>query len=80
MKKSTIVKWILGSVAATAATAFAVGVALELKAIKKLTVDTDTDEEPQACDLCADEEVTEVTEEVAAEVTEEPAPEAPAEA
>ncbi len=62
MKKATVLKWIVGSVAAAAATAFAVGVAIELKAIRKLTVDVDADEEPQASDLAA-EEPTEAVEE-----------------
>ena len=37
--------------AITAVVAFAAGVAYELRAIKKLTVDIDNDEEPKADDL-----------------------------
>jgi len=48
MKKSTIVKWIVFSTAITAVAAFAAGVAYELNAIKKLTVDIDDEEEPVA--------------------------------
>ena len=57
MKKRTVAKWIIASVAITAAAAFITGVALELRAIRKLTVDIDNDEEPQADDLV--EEVAE---------------------
>lgn len=57
MKKRKIAKWIAISVAVTAVIAFAAGVAYELRAIKKLTVDIDDDEEPQADDLV--EEVAE---------------------
>ena len=63
MKKSTVAKWIIASVAATAVVAFIAGVAFELRAIKKLTVDIDNDEEPQADDLIA-EAAVEVVEEV----------------
>ena len=61
MKKKTIAKWIIASVAVTAVVAFVAGVAFELRAIKKLTVDIDNDEEPQAEDLIeeAAEEVVE---------------------
>ena len=61
MKKSTVAKWIIASVAATAVVAFVAGVAFELRAIRKLTVDIDNDEEPQADDLIAEaaEEVVE---------------------
>ena len=62
MKKRTVVKWIIASIAITAVAAFAAGVAFELRAIKKLTVDIDNDEEPQAEDL-----VEEATEEVVEE-------------
>ena len=55
MKKSTIANWIIASVAVTAVVAFAAGVAFELRAIKKLTVDIDNDEEPQADDLIEEE-------------------------
>lgn len=55
MKKSTVAKWIIASVAITAVAAFAAGVAFELRAIKKLTVDIDNDEEPQADDLTEEE-------------------------
>ena len=65
MKKSTVAKWIIASVAATAVVAFVAGVAFELRAIKKLTVDIDNDEEPQAEDL-----IEEVAEEAAEEVAE----------
>ena len=51
MKKKTVAKWIIASVAITAVAAFVAGVAFELRAIKKLTVDIDNDEEPQAEDL-----------------------------
>ena len=66
MKKSTVAKWIIASVAVTAVAAFVAGVAFELRAIKKLTVDIDNDEEPQADDL-----VEEAAEEAAEEVVEE---------
>ena len=61
MKKCTIAKWIFASVAVTAVAAFVAGVAFELRAIRKLTVDIDNDEEPQADDLL--EETEEVVEE-----------------
>lgn len=62
MKKSTIANWIIASVAVTAVVAFAAGVAFELRAIKKLTVDLDNDDEPQADDLIEEEVVEEVAE------------------
>ena len=62
MKTRSVAKWIIASIAITAVAAFAAGVAFELRAIKKLTVDIDNDEEPQAEDL-----VEEVAEEVAQE-------------
>lgn len=49
--KKKVAIWIVASIAITAAVAFAVGVACELRAIKKLTVDIDNDEEPKADDL-----------------------------
>ncbi len=64
MKKSTVAKWIIASVAVTAVAAFVAGVAFELRAIRKLTVDIDNDEEPQADDLAAEEVAEEVIEEV----------------
>lgn len=51
MDKKTVAKWIVASLAITAVAAFVAGVAFELRAIKKLTVDIDNDEEPQAEDL-----------------------------
>ena len=57
MDKKTVAKWIIASVAITAVAAFVAGVAFELRAIRKLTVDIDNDEEPQAEDLV--EEVVE---------------------
>lgn len=51
MDKKTVAKWIIASVAITAVAAFVAGVAFELRAIRKLTVDIDNDEEPQAEDL-----------------------------
>ena len=51
MDKKTVAKWIVASIAITAVAAFVAGVAFELRAIKKLTVDIDNDEEPQADDL-----------------------------
>ena len=57
MDKKTVAKWIVASLAITAVAAFVAGVAFELRAIKKLTVDIDNDEEPQAEDLV--EEVAE---------------------
>ena len=60
MKKRNVAKWIIASVAITAAAAFITGGALELRAIRKLTVDIDNDEEPQADDL-----LEEVADEVA---------------
>ena len=61
MDKKTVAKWIVASIAITAVAAFVAGVAFELRAIKKLTVDIDNDEEPQAEDLIeeAAEEVVE---------------------
>ena len=53
MKKSTIVTWVIAAVGITAVAAFTAGVVYQLKAIKKLTVDIDTDEEPLAEDLLA---------------------------
>lgn len=61
MKKNSVAKWVILSTAVTAVAAFAAGVAYELHAIKKLTVDIDKDEDPA---LPTDEE-TEVTEEEA---------------
>ena len=63
MKKNTVAKWIIASVAITAVAAFVAGVAFELRAIRKLTVDIDNDEEPQADDLLEEEAVEEVAEE-----------------
>ena len=62
MDKKKVAKWIIASVAATAVIAFAAGVAFELRAIRKLTVDIDNDEEPQAEDL-VEEAAEEVVEE-----------------
>ena len=62
MDKKKVAKWIIASVAITAVAAFVAGVAFELRAIRKLTVDIDNDEEPQAEDL-----VEEATEEVVEE-------------
>jgi hypothetical protein len=62
MDKRTVAKWIVASIAITAVAAFVAGVAFELRAIRKLTVDIDNDEEPQAEDL-----VEEAAEEVAQE-------------
>lgn len=55
MDKKKVAKWIIASVAVTAVAAFVAGVAFELCAIKKLTVDIDNDEEPQADDLLEEE-------------------------
>ena len=60
MKKSTIAKWVIASVAVTAVAAFVAGVAFELRAIRKLTVDIDNDEEPQADELTEEEIVAEM--------------------
>ena len=60
MKKSTIAKWVIASVAVTAVAAFVAGVAFELRAIRKLTVDIDNEEEPQADDLTEEEIVAEM--------------------
>ncbi len=62
MDKKKVAKWIIASVAVTAVAAFVAGVAFELRAIRKLTIDIDNDEEPQADDLM---------EEIADEVVEE---------
>lgn len=62
MKKRTVAKWIIASVAITAVAAFVAGVAFELRAIKKLTVDIDNDEEPQAEDLIEEEVAEEAVE------------------
>ncbi len=61
MEKKTVAKWIVAGVALTAVAAFAVGVALELRSIKKLTIDIDNDVEPKADDLI-DEAAEEVVE------------------
>ena len=66
MDKKTVAKWIVASLAITAVAAFVAGVAFELRAIKKLTVDIDNDEEPQAEDL-VEEAAEEVVEEEAVE-------------
>ena len=66
MDKKKVAKWIIASVAATAVIAFVAGVAFELRAIRKLTVDIDSDEEPQADDLL-EEVAEEVVEEEVAE-------------
>ncbi len=73
MKKNSAAKWIILSTAVTAVAAFAAGVAYELHAIKKLTVDIDEDEEPvtPAAEEPEATENEEVTEE--AEVAEEDA-------
>lgn len=63
MDKKKVAKWIVASVAITAVAAFVAGVAFELRAIRKLTVDIDNDEEPQADDLL-EEVADEVVEEV----------------
>lgn len=63
MDKKKVAKWIIASVAVTAFAAFVAGVAFELCAIRKLTVDIDNDEEPQADDLLEEEAVEEVAEE-----------------
>ncbi len=63
MDKKTVAKWIIASVAVTAVAAFVAGVAFELRAIRKLTVDIDNDEEPQAEDLLEEEATEEVVEE-----------------
>ncbi len=55
MKKSTIAKWVVASVAFTAVAAFTAGVIYELRAIKKLTVDIDNDEEPKAEELTVED-------------------------
>lgn len=68
MKKRTVAKWIIASVAVTAVAAFVAGVAFELRAIRKLTVDIDSDEEPQADDLTEEEIVAEMVAESADEV------------
>ena len=62
MNKRKVAKWIVASIAITAVAAFAAGVAFELRAIRKLTVDIDNDEEPQAEDL-VEEAAEEVVEE-----------------
>ncbi len=51
MNKNTIAKWVAASIAFTAVAAFTAGVIYELRAIKKLTLDIDDDEEPRAEDL-----------------------------
>ena len=58
--KNSAVKWVALSTIVTAAVAFAAGVAYELHAIKKLTVDIDSDDEE-----------TEAPEEIVEEVVEE---------
>ncbi len=65
MKNNSAVKWVVLSTAVTAVVAFAAGVAYELHAIKKLTVDIDGDDEN---DTAAPEETEEVVEEVIEEV------------
>ena len=85
MKKSSAAKWVILSTAVTAVAAFAAGVAYELHAIKKLTVDIDKDEEaavaPEATEeATAEETAKEATEEAVAEIIEEAAAEEAAEA
>ena len=55
MKKSTIANWVVASVAFTAVAAFTAGVIYELRAIKKLTLDIDNEEEPQAEEIKTEE-------------------------
>ena len=62
--KNSAVKWVALSTIVTAAVAFAAGVAYELHAIKKLTVDIDGDDEETA----APEETEEIVEEVVEEI------------
>ena len=64
MKNNSAAKWIILSTAVTAVAAFAAGVAYELHAIKKLTVDIDEDEEPVAPAAEEAESATEETEAV----------------
>ena len=73
MKKSSTAKWVILSTAVTAVAAFAAGVAYELHAIKKLTVDIDRDEAAEA-------PVEETNEEAVEEAVEEAIEEAIAEA
>ena len=73
MKKSSVAKWVILSTAVTAVAAFAAGVAYELHAIKKLTVDIDEDEEPAAP---TEEEAVEDATETEEEAVEEEAAEA----
>jgi len=62
MKNNSAAKWVVLSTIATAAVAFAAGVAYELRQIKKLTVDIDADDENEG------EETEEVVEEIVEEV------------
>jgi hypothetical protein len=62
--KNSAAKWVALSTIVTAAVAFAAGVAYELHAIKKLTVDVDVDDEETA----APEETEEIVEEVVEEI------------
>ena len=64
MKNNSAVKWVVLSTAVTAVVAFAAGVAYELRAIKKLTVDIDEDDETE--NESDEEVVEEVIEEVEA--------------
>ena len=62
--KNSAAKWVAISTIVTEAVAFAAGVAYELHAIKKLTVDIDSDDEETE----APEETEEIVEEVVEEI------------
>jgi galactose-1-phosphate uridylyltransferase len=51
MDKKKVAKWIIATVAITAVAAFVAGVAFEVRAIKKMNVDMENDEEPKADDF-----------------------------
>jgi hypothetical protein len=51
MDKKKVAKWIIASVAITAVAAFVAGVAFEVRAIKKMNIDMENDEEPKADDF-----------------------------
>ncbi|MBQ9773612.1 MAG: hypothetical protein IJW30_03010 [Clostridia bacterium] len=76
MNKSTVTKWIVASVGFAAVAAFTAGVIYQLRAIKKLSVNIDEEEENEAEATAVEEgaeEAAEAVEEGAEEATEAPA-------
>ena len=73
MKKSTVTKWIVASVGFTAVAAFTAGVIYQIRAIKKLSVNIDEEEEAATDAPVAEEIAEEAAEEVVEEAAEETA-------